>query len=141
VLRDRLTLMAVAFWWGSLCATGFIVVPLLFLHLPTPAMAGQMAARLFSAQCWVAMGCGLFLLMARHRPSSGSEAPPPMEASLLLVSAGLLLALLLEFGAAPRIAARDNLRLWHALGSALYVLQWLCAGALLWRHAGAHSRQ
>jgi hypothetical protein len=28
--------------------------------------------------------------------------------------------------------ARDNLKLWHALGSALYLAQWVCASALLY---------
>ena len=45
----------------------------------------------------------------------------------------MLLALLLEFAVAPRIVARDNLRLWHGVGSAMYALQWLCAGLVLWR--------
>jgi hypothetical protein len=52
---------------------------------------------------------------------------------LVFVFAGLLLALLAEFAVAPRIVARDNLRLWHSVGSAMYLLQWLCAGALLWK--------
>ena len=45
----------------------------------------------------------------------------------------LLLALLQEYAVAPRILARENLRLWHSLGSAMYLGQWLCAGVLLWR--------
>jgi hypothetical protein len=39
-MRDRLPVMLAALWWGSLTAVGFVVVPLLFAHLPTPAMAG-----------------------------------------------------------------------------------------------------
>ena len=38
-----MALLAAAFWWGSLTVTGFVTVPLLFTHLPTPAMAGNMA--------------------------------------------------------------------------------------------------
>lgn len=45
----------------------------------------------------------------------------------------MLLALLLEFAVAPRIVARDNLRLWHSVGSVMLGLQWLCAALLLWR--------
>ena len=41
--------------------------------------------------------------------------------------AGMLLALLVEFAVAPRILARENLRLWHGVGSAMYLLQWICA--------------
>jgi hypothetical protein len=49
------------------------------------------------------------------------------------VIGGMLLALLAQFGVAPRIVALENLRLWHALGSVMYFLQWFCAGATLWR--------
>jgi hypothetical protein len=52
---------------------------------------------------------------------------------------GLLLALLLELAVAPRIVAAraegQSLRLWHGLGSAMLVLQWLSAGAAFWRLA------
>jgi hypothetical protein len=44
----------------------------------------------------------------------------------------MLLALLIELAVKPHIMARDNLALWHNLGSAFYVLQWLCAGKVLW---------
>ena len=48
----------------------------------------------------------------------------------------MLLALLLEYAVAPRIVARQNLRLWHSLGAALYVVQWLSAALVLWPLAG-----
>ena len=44
----------------------------------------------------------------------------------------MLLALLIEMAVKPHILARDNMALWHNLGSAFYVLQWLCAGKVLW---------
>jgi hypothetical protein len=28
---------------------------------------------------------------------------------------------------------RENLKLWHSVGSGMYVLQWVCAGAVLWK--------
>ncbi|TFZ01627.1 DUF4149 domain-containing protein [Ramlibacter rhizophilus] len=130
--RERLALFTAALWWGSLSAVGFWVVPLLFAHLPSPALAGGTAARLFSAQTWVAVGCALVLLLAT-RDASASMARPLQG----LVIAGLLLALLVEFGVAPRIVARENLRVWHSVGSAMYLLQWVCAGLALWRLAGA----
>jgi hypothetical protein len=131
-LRERLPVFAAALWWGSLSAVGFLVVPLLFTHLPTPAAAGQMAARLFSAQTWVSLTCGLVLLMAAR---TGQERPSLAWAggALTFVVAGLLLALLVEFGVAPRIVARQNLALWHGVGSAMYLAQWLCAAAVLWK--------
>ena len=41
----RLPVLVAALWWGSLTTIGFLVVPLLFAHLPTPAVAGAMAAQ------------------------------------------------------------------------------------------------
>ena len=38
--------------------------------------------------------------------------------ALAFVLAGMLLALLAEFAVAPRIVARENLKLWHGVGSA-----------------------
>ncbi len=128
----RLPVLFAACWWGSLTTIGFLVVPLLFAHLPSPAQAGGMAARLFGAQTWVSLVCGLLLLMSL-RGDDGAAAE--RSALLFLVAGGLLLALLSEFSVAPRIVARENLRLWHGVGSGLYLLQWLCATALLWRLA------
>ncbi len=135
---DRLGLLAAALWWGSLTAVGAWVVPLLFAHLPTPALAGGMAARLFSAQTWVALGCGLVLLMV-SRPRGQVPRMDWAGGALAWLLAGLLAALVLEFGVAPRIVARENLKLWHALGSGLYLLQWACAGAVLYKLAGLRS--
>jgi hypothetical protein len=139
-LPDRLPVLAAALWWGSLTATGFIVVPLLFMHLPTPAMAGGMAARLFTAQTWVALGCGLLLILI----SRGKEPTARMDwahGAIFFVAGGLLLALLGEFAVAPRIVARENLRLWHSVGSGMYLLQWACAGVVLWKVAGVSNRR
>lgn len=135
---DRLGLLAAALWWGSLTAVGAWVVPLLFAHLPTPALAGGMAAKLFAAQTWVALGCGLVLLMV-SRPRGPAPRMDWAGGALAWLLAGLLAALLLEFGVAPRIVARENLKLWHAVGSGLYLLQWICAGAVLYKLAGLRS--
>jgi hypothetical protein len=130
--RQRLAVLAAALWWGSLSAVGFMVVPLLFAHLPTPAMAGQTAARLFTAQTWLGMGCGVVLLLA-SRPRGETPRMDWAGGALPFVLAGMLLALLVEFAVAPRIVARENLRLWHSVGSAMYALQWVCALLALWR--------
>jgi hypothetical protein len=54
--------MALALWWGSLSAIAGFVVPMLFANLPTPAMAGNLAGRLFGAQTWVSLACGGLVL-------------------------------------------------------------------------------
>ncbi len=132
----RLPLWAVALWWGSLTTIGFLVVPLLFVYLPSPALAGGMAARLFTAQTWVTVACTILLLLASRPRDDGQEelaGESPLQAVRITVVGGLLLALLVEFAVAPRIVARENLALWHRAGSALYVLQWFCAAITFWR--------
>ena len=136
--RERVPVFAAALWWGSLTAIGFVVVPLLFSNLPTPALAGQTAAKLFTAQTWITVACGLALMFA----SRSGEQPVRMDwaaGALFFIFAGVLLALLAEFAVAPRIVARENLKLWHAVGSAMYLLQWICAGAVLWKTAALRS--
>ena len=131
-MRARIAPFAAALWWGSLTAVGFMVVPLLFKFLPTPAMAGHMAAKLFTAQTWVSVACGIVLLLVlrSNRPAALAGRA---QAALVFIVLGMLLALLIEFAVAPRIVARENLRLWHGAGSVMYVVQWLCAAAVLWR--------
>ncbi|WP_304306362.1 DUF4149 domain-containing protein [Pseudacidovorax intermedius] len=131
--KPRAALMAAGLWWGSLTAIGFVAVPLLFMHLPTPALAGATAAKLFSAQTWITVGCVLVMLAAMGRRDEGEPETPP--GAVMLMLGGLLLALLVEYAVAPRIVARENLRLWHGVGTAMYAAQWLCAGATLWRRA------
>lgn len=136
---DRVALLAAALWWGCATTIGFLVVPLLFMHLPTPAVAGAMAAKLFTAQTWVAVACGLLLLLVLRKNQEGPSANRSMSA-IVFVLLGMLVALLSEFAVAPHIVARENLRLWHGVGTVLYALQWGCAlGTLLRGVRGARS--
>jgi uncharacterized membrane protein len=107
---------------------------MLFAHLATPAMAGAMAAKLFAAQTWVSVVCALVLLLVSRRRVHSPVARRIMSL-VAWVLVGLALALLVEFGVAPQIVARSQLRLWHSVGSVAYFVQWLCAGVVLWRLA------
>lgn len=131
-MRARIAPFAAALWWGSLTAVGFMVVPLLFKFLPTPAMAGHMAAKLFTAQTWVSVACGIVLLLVLRSNRTAALAGRA-QAALVFIVLGMLLALLIEFAVAPRIVARENLRLWHGAGSVMYAVQWLCSAVVLWR--------
>ena len=128
----RVAPFAAALWWGSLTAVGFMVVPLLFKFLPTPAMAGHMAARLFTAQTCVSVACGVVLSLVSRSNRPAALAGRAQAARVFIVP-GMLLALLIEFAVAPRIVARENLRLWHGAGSVMYAVQWLCSAVVLWR--------
>ena len=131
-LMTRLALWAVALWWSSLGLIGFLVVPLLFARLPTPAMAGNMAGGLFQAQTWISLVCGLVLLI-----SGQSKRVTPLALRsptvFMFITGGMLLALLSEFAVAPHILARENLRLWHGLGSTMFALQFLFASFVFWK--------
>ena len=133
-MKDRFALLIAALWWGSLTTVGFMVVPMLFARLGNPAVAGNFAGQLFAAQTWVALACGLALL-TYFRSKMAETLDGPARAAITLIVTALLLALLQEYAVAPRILARDNLKLWHAVGSGMYLGQWACAGALLWRMA------
>lgn len=127
-----LAIWTAALWWGALTIVGFLVVPMLFASLPTPAIAGAMAGRLFSALTWVAVACGLILL-AFFRSNQPVTLVGQVQNVMGLIVFGMLLALLSEFAVAPRIIARQDLRLWHSVGTVMYVLQWLCASVIFWK--------
>jgi hypothetical protein len=129
---QRIPLWVAAFWWVSLSTIGFLVVPMLFANLPTPALAGGMAARLFTAQTWLSCVCALLLLLFTRSNQSLVRSSVARDAMLFIVG-GMLLALLSEFAVAPRIVARENLRLWHSVGSAMFLLQWVCAAFVFWK--------
>ncbi len=108
---------------------GFFVVPMLFMYLPSPALAGGMAAKLFSVQTVISTVCGVALLLL----SRSNQAPTlvnTVQAAIVFIVAGVLLALLVELAVAPRIVARDNIALWHRVGSLMYLGQWLCAATV-----------
>ena len=135
-MQHRAGVMISALWWGSLCALGFIVVPMLFTHLPSTAAAGQMSAKLFTAQTWLSIACSMFLLLI-FNPKRAVDQSIYARAAIKYIVTGLLLAVLVEFAVAPQIiqarATGGSLKFWHALGSAMYLAQWLCAGATLWQ--------
>lgn len=124
-----LPLWLAAAWLMSLSTIGFVVVPLLFMYLPSPAMAGGMAAHLFSAQTVLSAACaiGLLVLIRLPRCDMATDLAPTLT---LWALGGVLLALLVELGVAPRIVAREDLALWHRVGTAMYAGQWVCALAV-----------
>lgn len=151
MLLQRLSVIVAALWWGGISALSFMAVPTLFASLGSPAVAGPVAARLFSLQCWAGLCLGmvlmLMLMLRRQRKVLTTGVSPEAlsaQRGLLVTLAVVLLAMLLamvqEFGVAQKIvsarAAGGNLRLWHGVGSALVLGQWLCSGWVLWRLTG-----
>ena len=133
-----LSLWIGAAWAMSLTTLGFFVVPMLFANLPSPAIAGGMAARLFTVQTAISAVCAFALLMT-FRLEKLAPNTPVIPSCTLLAIGGALLALLVEFGVSPHIVARDNLALWHSLGSTMYFAQWVCALVVFGKLANAAS--
>lgn len=143
----RLAILVAALWWGGLTALSFVAVPTLFARLESPAVAGPVAAHLFSMQSWAGFVLGVLLLLLRlQRTHWAADAVAQVRLRALLVTTwvvmlAVVLALLQEFAVAPKIvsarATGGDLRLWHSLGSVLVLGQWCCAGAVLWRLTGA----
>jgi hypothetical protein len=93
-------------------------------------VAAGLAVHLFSAQAWVGLVCGVLSLWAqRHMDRVRGRAHVPSA----LILAAMLMATIGEWGIAPRIVARENMLLWHSLGTAFWVLQWGCLTAHVWR--------
>ena len=143
-------------WLGSLTTLGFFVVPMLFQYLPTKALGGNMAARLFEVQTWISVGCCLVLMLilrpkrfesqfdlennAKNNGNMPLAVVFPASTAIIFVALGMLMALLVAFGVSPRIVARENLMLWHAVGSLMYLAQWVCAGVVLWKLSNTKLR-
>ena len=132
MLLVRLQLGIAALWWGGISGLSFVAVPTLFASLGSPALAGPVAARLFSLQCWAGLLLGLVLLLllrSERGQLGGAQASPEQVQRLqrALTSMGwVVLAMILA-----------DLRLWHGLGSLMVLGQWVCAGVLLWRFSAA----
>ncbi len=62
LLSERLLL---TLWVGSLCAIGYIAVPMAFATLGDITLAGNYAGKLFSAVNLLGLGCGSVLLISK----------------------------------------------------------------------------
>jgi hypothetical protein len=137
VIRS-IALLSTALWWGSLSTIGFVVVPLLFARMPSTQMAGQLAAQLFHYQAYVTWVCIAMLLQIEYRLTQQAGEKFRLSKHALL-TAGLCFSLVVYFIVAPQISARQNLKLWHSVGTALFAGQWLCATVLLWNRGALKS--
>ena len=94
-----------------------------------------MAAKLFTAQAWLSIGCAMLLLLV-FNPKQALVHDARSQAAIKFIVAAFLLAVGVEFGLSPRIASArvdgGNLKLLHGLGSTMYFGQWVCSGVVLW---------
>lgn len=132
-LQWRLPVLLAALWWGSLTAIGAVVVPVLLGHMASPVQATAAIAAVLAGQTWISIACCALLLVFSKRKYAEKQEPWA-QAALVFVLAGLLLALVGQYGAAPRVLAKQG-AVWVYAGVAFYALQWLCALCTLWKVA------
>ena len=65
VLQERIRLLIVTLWVGSLWAIGYLAAPTLFATLYDRVLAGTVAGSLFRTEAWVSVTCALLLLGLR----------------------------------------------------------------------------
>ena len=135
-------LLVLAFWCASWSVIGLVVVPMLFVYLPTAQTAGQMAAKLFTAQTYLALGfVGIWLWGAVSTFVRNPLGPYFFHHSVVWwVLASGLCSLMLEFVVAPQILLRENLAFWHQLGTGLYLAQGVGVVWALYKEARAFNR-
>jgi Domain of unknown function (DUF4149) len=128
---QRAPALVAGLWWGVVTGLAGVAVPLLFRQLGSPALAGPVAAKLFSVvAAWSVATALVLLLWFRVRKVTALNTALPW----LLLAA--LAGLLQEWGVAEKIVTAryngGNLRLWHGMGSALVLVQWGCALRVFW---------
>jgi F0F1-type ATP synthase assembly protein I len=135
-LLTRWPLLVAALWWGGITLLSFVAVPLAFAHFDNPTLAGPYAAKLFAVVSWLSLVAAMALLLWGRLQRLRSAEVTARWVLLPWLLAAALAALLQENAVAQTIlTARNtgaNLKLWHSLGSALIVVQWLAALRVLW---------
>jgi hypothetical protein len=135
-------LLVLAFWCASWSVIGLVVVPMLFVYLPTAQTAGQMAAKLFTAQTYLALGFVGIWLWADVSAFFRNPLGPHFfhQPIFWWVLASGLCSLILEFVVAQQILLRENLAFWHQLGSGLYLAQGVGVVWALYKEARGFNR-
>lgn len=133
---DKLALLIVTLWVGTVWAIGYIAAPTLFHTLPdNHQLAGLLAGKMFTLVAYVGMVSGFFLLIHRLvRYGTGALK----QLFFWVVVVMLILVLLGEFGIQPIIAQlkaqafpadvmqsvfADRFRTWHGIASIGYLIE------------------
>jgi len=143
---DKLALLVITFWVGSLWAIGALAAPTLFQVIPTRYLAGLVAGKMFTLVAYVGMASGAYLLAyCISRFGAGAFK----QAVFWIAAAMLLITLLGHFGIQPIMAEiraqaavpadvmqgmfANRFRTWHDIASIAYLLECVLGVALVLR--------
>lgn len=141
---DKLALIVVTLWVGSLWAIGGVAAPTLFSVLPERYLAGMLAGKMFTVVAYIGIASAFYLLIHRVIRTGATAFK---QSYTWIVIAMLLLTLAGHFGIQPIIESikaqaagdivhsvfADRFRTWHGIASIAYLLQSLLGIALVLR--------
>lgn len=144
-LINALRVLLVTVWAGSLWTIGYLVAPTLFATLADRTLAGTIAGSLFRIEAWLAVACGLTLLLILLADRTFSRR----RSCLVLVVLMLVCVSVGYFGLQPQMselrataainggvmdeAVRARFGLLHGVASGVYLMQSLLAVGLVLR--------
>ncbi|WP_395824103.1 DUF4149 domain-containing protein [Collimonas sp.] len=142
----RFRLLITTLWVGSLWTMGGLVAPTLFGTLSDRALAGTIAGNLFRIEAWLALACGLLLIMLFSYRTHDDSAPlrkTLLHLTLLMPACNLLgyfglqpfMASLREAaaltGGVMSDSARTQFGILHGAASGIYLIQGLLGVGLV----------
>ncbi len=146
MLVVRARLLIATLWVGSLWAIGYLVAPTLFATLSDRVLAGTIAGSLFRVEAWLAVVCGICLLLLFCYRTADDHAP--LRKTLLKLTLAMLLCTFIGyFGVQPFMAAlrataaatggvmdaaaKTQFGILHGVASGIYLIQSLLGVALI----------
>lgn len=134
-LSEALYQFATTLWVGGLWAIGYLVAPMLFVHLGDRALAGVMAGKLFALIGWVGLACAAYLLIFLIGRWGSQVLRRAVFWLVFLMGVASAIQLFgiqplmqqMKLDALPREVMesllRDRFATWHGISSVLYLVQ------------------
>lgn len=143
---DKLALIVITLWVGTLWAIGYVVAPSLFSQLSTnKQLAGNLAGQLFELVAYIGMASAAYLLLHRLSRFGASALKQGFFWAVVVM---LLLTLAGQFGIQPLMASlkaqalpadvmssvfADRFRTWHGVSSIGYLIESLLGLVLIFK--------
>lgn len=132
---DRLAIILLTLWVGSLWAIGGIAAPVLFYQIHDTQLAGQLAGEMFKLLAYFGLFAGVVLLLHSLMKQGGRAFK---QGYIWLIIIMLLLTVAMHFGIAPILVQlkqdalpadvmnsvfANRFERWHGVSSAAFMLQ------------------
>ena len=111
-----------------------MVLPLLHWQIAPVSVTGHATAVVLQGQTWISIACCVLLLVL-SKSKNAEKQHSWAQQTMVFILGGLLLALVMQYGAVPRARAGAG-TVWVYVPFVMLGLQCLCALAAWWRMAG-----